>query len=130
MEALLDAMADWAAGSPLEQRAAAAGLCEPRLLKEEAHARRTLVLLDAITESILGVADRKSEAFKALRKGLGYCWSVAAAALPEEGLPMMARWLESDDKDIRWIMKQNLGKKRLERVNAAWVEAWKARIKT
>lgn len=129
MEALLDAMADWAAGSPLEQRAAAAALCEPRLLKDESHARRTLALLDAITGSIQGVADRRSEAFKALRKGLGYCWSVAAAALPEEGLPMMARWLASDDKDIRWIMKQNLGKKRLERVDAAWVEAWKARIK-
>ncbi|MEJ2149740.1 MAG: hypothetical protein P8Z40_09680 [Chloroflexota bacterium] len=75
------------------------------------------------------MADRRSEAFKALRKGLGYCWSVAAAALPEEGLPMMAHWLASDDKDIRWIMKENLGKKRLERVDAAWVEAWKARIK-
>ena len=39
------------------------------------------------------------------------------------------RWLVSDDKDIRWIMKQNLGKKRLERLDATWVEAWQARLK-
>jgi hypothetical protein len=125
MRALLDEMAGWVTGSPLEQRAAAAALCEPRLLKEESHARRTLALLDAITGSILDRADRRSEAFKALRKGLGYCWSVAAVALPEEGLSMMARWLACDDKDIRWIMKQNLGKKRLERLDAAWVKRWK-----
>ena len=32
MDALLDEMERWIAGSPLEQRAAAAGLCEPKLL--------------------------------------------------------------------------------------------------
>ena len=32
MAGLLAAMTDWAAGNPLEQRAAAAALCEPRLL--------------------------------------------------------------------------------------------------
>jgi hypothetical protein len=129
VEALLDAVESWAAGTPLEQRAAAAALCEPRLLSEEAHVRRVLALLDRITGSILDQADRRSEAFKALRKGLGYCWSVAAVALPGEGLPLMERWLACDDKDIRWIMKQNLGKKRLERLDAAWVERWKTRLK-
>ena len=33
MAGLLAEMADWAAGNPLEQRAAAAALCEPRLLQ-------------------------------------------------------------------------------------------------
>ena len=33
MAGLLAEMADWAAGNPLEQRAAAAALCEPRLLR-------------------------------------------------------------------------------------------------
>jgi hypothetical protein len=128
MEALLDAVESWAEGSPLEQRAAAAGLCEPRLLSDEAHARRVLALLDTITESILAQPDRRGEPFKALRKGLAYCWSVAAVALPGEGLPLMERWLACDDQDIRWIMKQNLAKKRLERLDAAWVEGWKARL--
>ena len=32
MDGLLAAMTDWAAGNPWEQRAAAAALCEPRLL--------------------------------------------------------------------------------------------------
>ena len=69
-----------------------------------------------------------SDDFKTLRKGLGYCWSVAVAALPEEGRPMMERWLACDDKDVIWIMKQNLRKKRLARVDAAWVETWKRRL--
>ena len=39
MTALLEAMESWSAGSPLEQRAAAAGLCEPKLLDEPATVR-------------------------------------------------------------------------------------------
>ena len=42
--------------------------------------------------------------------GLGYGWSVAVAAQPLIGKPYMARWVVSDDPDIRWIMRQNLKK--------------------
>ena len=85
MDALLAAMTDWAAGNPWEQRAAAAALCEPRLLKQPEHAAAVLRILDEITASIPQVTDRKSDAFKTLRQGLGYCWSVAVAALPDDG---------------------------------------------
>jgi len=122
MDALLDEMERWAAGNPLEQRAAAAGLCEPRLLADPRYTRRVLAVLDAITASLLTVQDRKGEDFKTLRQGLGYCWSVAVAALPSEGKPLMEKWLGSGDADVRWIMRENLKKNRLVRVDAAWVE--------
>ena len=42
MAGLLAAMTDWAGGNPLEQRAAAAALCEPRLLTQREHAAAVL----------------------------------------------------------------------------------------
>jgi hypothetical protein len=128
MEALLREMEAWCAGNPLEQRAAAAALCEPRLLREERHAVQVLRILDRITASIHGFEERKSDEFKALRKGLGYCWSVAVAALPKEGKPAMERWLSSGDPDVRWIMRENLKKDRLARMDAEWVERWIAKL--
>jgi hypothetical protein len=128
MNALIGAMKIWSTGKLLEQRAAAAALCEPRLLGQAKHARAVLRLLDKITASLRKVQDRKSEDFMTLRKGLGYCWSVAVAALPDEGKPLMDKWLADTDKDIRWIMKENLKKNRLARVDAGWVIKWQSRL--
>lgn len=128
MPGLLAEMEDWVEGGPLERRAAAAALCEPALLRESRSARAVLKLLDDITRSILETPDRKSEAFKALRKGLAYCWSVAVAALPTEGKPRMEAWVEQEDADIRWLMRQNLKKKRLSRIDPDWVETWLRRL--
>jgi hypothetical protein len=128
MDLLLREMEQWSKGNLLEKRAAAAALCEPKLLREGKHIERTLQILDEITTSIQSTEDRKSAEFKALRKGLGYCWSVAAVALPVEGKKMMERWFSSDDKDVLWIMKENLRKKRLTRMDAGWVEKWKVRL--
>jgi len=121
MDLLTAEMAHWAQGSPLEQRAAAAALCEPRLLVRSEYAAAVLGILDQITSSIPGLTDRKSEDFAALRKGLGYCWSVAVAALPNGGKALMEKWLASPDKDIQWIMRENLKKNRLSRMDADWV---------
>ena len=126
MAGLLAAMTDWAAGNPLEQRAAAAALCEPRLLRRPEHAAAVLHILDEITASIPQISERKTDAFKTLRQGLGYCWSVAVAALPETGKPLMEHWLVSPDPDIRWIMRENLKKNRLVQMDAAWVTQWRA----
>jgi hypothetical protein len=122
MDLLTAEMAHWAQGSPLEQRAAAAALCEPRLLTRPEHAAAALRILDQITSSIRGLTDRKNEDFGALRKGLGYCWSVAVAASPQEGKALMEKWLASPDKDIQWIMRENLKKNRLSRMDAEWVK--------
>jgi hypothetical protein len=129
MELLLEEMEQWSKGGNfLEQRAAAAALCEPRLLKNPEHARRVLAILDNISTALPGVAetDRRSEPFQVLRKGLGYCWSVAVAALPLEGPAYMERWFRVEDRDVRWIMKENLTKNRLARMDAAWVKQWQA----
>ena len=125
MAGLLAAMADWVGGNPLEQRAAAAALCEPRLLTQREHAAAVLEILDGITASISQLTDRRSDAFKTLRQGLGYCWSAAAAALPNVGKPLLERWLVSPDPDVRWIMRENLKKNRLVRMDAAWVARWR-----
>jgi hypothetical protein len=128
MGQLIAAMRKWSEGTALEQRAAAAGLCEPRLLGHAPDARNVLGILDQITARIEQVKDRRSEDFVALRKGLGYCWSVAVAALPMEGKALMEKWFRHPDKDIRWIMKENLKKARLVRMDADWVEKWQGEI--
>jgi hypothetical protein len=124
MASLLVEMRSWAQGNFLEQRAAAAALCEPRLLKQPEHSRAVLSILDTITVSIQQAADRQGETFQTLRKGMGYCWSVAVTALPSEGKPIMERWFKVPDKDIRWIMKENLKKNRLVRLDPGWVARW------
>jgi hypothetical protein len=128
MPGLLAIAAEWAGGAPLQQRAAAAAVCEPRLLRDEHDARAVVYLLDGITASIPAQSDRRSEGFVALRKGLGYCWSVAVAALPKVGKPLMEKWMGTSDRDILWIMKENLKKKRLERIDPEWVSAWRERV--
>jgi hypothetical protein len=128
MDSLLRAMENWSKGNLLEQRAAAAALCEPKLLREKRDVRQVLKILNVITASIQKVKDRKSDDFQALKKGLGYCWSVAVAALPDEGKRAMEKWSASRDKDIVWIMRENLKKDRLARMDAAWVEASRIRL--
>jgi len=115
MPALIAEMTTWAAGNLTEQRAAAAALCEPRLLVHPGSASAVVHLLDAITTDLaeIPVAGRKSEPFRILRQALGYCWSVAVAACPETGLPVLQRWLAHPDPDVRWVMRENLRKKRL-----------------
>jgi hypothetical protein len=115
MPGLLAEMAGWGEGGYYEQRAAAAALCEPRLLSDPGHAASVLKLLDLITQHITAapVVARKSEPFRTLRQALGYCWSVAVAAHPAAGVPLMERWLANPDPDAGWIMRENLKKKRI-----------------
>jgi hypothetical protein len=74
---------------------------------------QTLEILDEITTSLASTADRKQDGFRVLRQALGYCWSVAAAAAPENALPYFEKWMQSKDKDIAWVMKTNLSKARM-----------------
>jgi hypothetical protein len=129
MDELLKEMDIWARGNWLEKRAAVAALCEPRLLDKRGHTERIIEILDSITATVEEAAERTGDDFNALRKGLGYCWSVAVAALPEEGKRAMERWFGGDDKDVRWIMRENLRKKRLARMDPAWVEEWTERLR-
>ncbi len=125
MSQLIRSMQEWSRGSPLEQRAAAAAICEPRLLGQAKHSRAVLRILDKITATLEHADNRRSEDFLALRKGLGYCWSVAVVALPDEGKALMEKWLVNTDLDVQWIMQENLKKKRLTRMDAEWVKKWR-----
>ncbi|HEY3022716.1 MAG TPA: HEAT repeat domain-containing protein [Actinomycetota bacterium] len=128
MQALLTEMRAWATGNDYPRRAAAAALCEPVLLRRESDVREVLAILDSITAALSRSSERRSEGFRALRKGLAYCWSVAVAAAPDAGRPLMERWMRSDDPDVRWVMKQNLTKKRLTNAGADWVASWSSKL--
>ena len=128
MPVLLEEMRRWCAGSLLEKRAVVAALCEPALLVDPINARAVLAVLDEITAGLLSMADRRGDEFRVLRQALGYGWSVAAAALPEDGKATLEKWFACPDKDIRWIMKENLKKKRLARMDAEWTVQWLARM--
>ena len=128
MDFLIRAMQEWGKGTFLEQRTAAAALCEPKLLGHSEHAKAVLQILDEITTAMQLADNRESENYRVLRKGMGYCWSVAVAALPGEWKKAMEKWLTNLDKDVRWVMKENLKKERLARMDVEWVEEWQARI--
>jgi len=113
MTRLLAEMEVWAGEGPYVQRAAAAGLCEPALLKQASNAVQVLAILDRITSSLATTGDRRNEDVKVLRQALGYCWSVAAAAAPENAQPYFEKWLRSTDKDVAWVMRSNLRKARM-----------------
>jgi hypothetical protein len=109
-----DALKRWAAeGSPLEMRAAAAGVAEPALLVNDETARAALELHRIIFDRMPELDDRKSDEFKALRKGLGYTLSVVVRALPEVGFALMHQLAATQDKDTLWIVRENLKKNRL-----------------
>jgi hypothetical protein len=122
MDLLICEMKEWIKGNWYEKRAAAATLAEPRLLKQPKHAKQVLQILDMITVSMETKEFARDESYKVLRQGMAYCWSVAIVAMPEFGKPLMEKWLHREDKDIRWMMKENLKKNRLVKMNADWVK--------
>ncbi len=113
MPMLLAAMRQWMDGDPFVQRAVVAGLCEPPILKDNGEVVQVLEILDHVTESVASSTERRGEGFRVLRQALGYGWSVAAAAAPDNAVPYLGKWLRSSDKDVAWIMQSNLGKSRM-----------------
>jgi hypothetical protein len=128
MDGLLREMEKWSQGSLLEKRAVVAALCEPKLLKNTEVAHQVLIILDRITQNLINETDRKKEDFKVLRKTLGYGWSVAVVASPKEGKCLLEKWFANEDKDILWIMRENLKKNRLHRLAHDWTELWKSKL--
>jgi len=120
----------WARGGWMVQRAAVAALCEPRLLTTHERTTAVLDLLDVVTNALATAAgeDRRSADYRTLRQGLGYCWREAVAADLKTGRIRMERWIGSADDDVRWVMRNNLSKKRLQRMDDAWVVAQSERL--
>ncbi|HEY3436767.1 MAG TPA: HEAT repeat domain-containing protein [Actinotalea sp.] len=119
---LVEITTSWAADGPLVQRAAAAGLCEPRLLRSPTGAQAAIDLMDRLTGALaaLPAQRRRDDDVRVLRQALGYCWSVAVAAAPAAGFPLLERWAAADDPDVAWVVRENLRKTRLARADPGW----------
>ena len=125
---LFEIVASWVDDRPYVQRAAVAGVAEPRLLKTGAAASAAVEIVDRVTASFETAGDRLSDESRTLRQALGYCWSVVVAADPEHGKPRMEYWARSSDADVRWVVKENLKKARLLRLDPGWVETLKGSV--
>ncbi len=114
--ALRDIVAKWMSSADfLQKRAIVAGLAHPPLLEDSAFTLFCLSTADAILASLAhaGRAARAREDFKVLRQGLGYALSVLVDKLPEAGFPLLAKWAAAGDADVKWVLRENLRKKRL-----------------
>ncbi|MGD2034505.1 MAG: hypothetical protein PVF73_05575 [Bacteroidales bacterium] len=123
---LITEMKKWKNDNLFVRRAIVAGLCEPALLRTKENAGEVLDLLFEITVDIRNVNERKDESFRVLKKGLGYGLSVAIAAWPEKGRELFEQLVKHRDKDILWVLKENLKKNRLIKLDKEWVEQMKA----
>ena len=97
----------------LAMRAVAAGVAEPRLLKDKQTAKSAFELHKKIFAKITVAQERKSAEFKTLKQGLGYSLSVVTRAISKEGFEYMRQLVEEQDVDVLWIVKENLKKNRL-----------------
>ena len=102
-------------GSYLQQRAAIASLAEPRLLYSPRILDAALAVQRVVLERmhVVPTSERKREDFRVLRRTLGYTLSVVTAASPDAGFTVMRDCVLWDDDDIRWVLRENLRKKRL-----------------
>src|SRR5438270_2075417 len=129
MSRLIAEMRVWSRGDAFVQRAVVAGLCDPPILKTNGDTVEVLAILDAITGMLASSTDRKHEGFRVLRQALGYGWSVAAAAAPQNATPYLDKWLRPTDKDVAWVMQSNLKKARMADVGGALTMKPKAKAK-
>jgi hypothetical protein len=99
---------DW-----LGMRGVAAGVAEPRLMKKRGAPEQALHLHKMIISRVAEAGNRGGEEFNALRKTLGYSLSVAVCGAPTEGFEYLRRLAAGENKDIGWIVRENLRKNRL-----------------
>ncbi|OFW59267.1 MAG: hypothetical protein A2133_04910 [Actinobacteria bacterium RBG_16_64_13] len=111
----------WTGDRAYVQRAAIAAVSEPRLLKTREASHAAVDVIDQVTANLEGMPVRRTDEFRTLRQALAYCWSVVVASDPTYGLPRMERWVGSSDPDVRWLLRENLKKARLEKLDPAWV---------
>jgi hypothetical protein len=101
-------------GSYLQQRVAIATVSEPVVLYTPDILIVALKMQRVVLERLhRASADSKNEAFRLLRRTLGYTLSVITAAAPEEGFALMKECAVWNDPNITWILRENLKKKRL-----------------
>jgi hypothetical protein len=97
-------------------------------LKDEHIPLRVLQIVDEVTASLSNTQNRRQENFKILRLALAYCWSVAVAVLPVQGKVYMEKWFLSVDQDVQWVMRENLKKARMERIDPIQVQEARQKV--
>ncbi len=100
-------------GDWLVVRGVVAGIAEPRLLENSSFAEWALEVHVKVIDMIAASSNRKSEEFRTLRQALGYTLSVVVKAIPASGFRFLEALIERDNNDIKWIIRENLKKKRL-----------------
>ncbi|GAX90097.1 hypothetical protein [Effusibacillus lacus] len=111
----------------LERRGIVAALAHPPLLKDKQNVAYCLEVTEQILNDLLAVDPivRKMEEFRVLSKGLEFAISVFVASDPETGFALLRKYALKDDKDMKRIIRSNLGKARLtkkygEQVEEVW----------
>lgn len=113
---------DWIIDSNnLEKRAVLVSLAHPPLLN-----KANTEFCFEMVETVLKEMDREND-FDVLRKGLEFTISVFVAANPKMGFSFIKRWI-GKDKVIDKIMKENLKKNRLFKINPEEVMSLLSRI--
>ncbi len=71
---------------------------------------------------------RKTESCRLLRQKLGYSLSKVVCAIPESGFELLLALSQSEDPDLKWILKENLRKQRLAKFFPQQVESLGKRL--
>lgn len=100
-------------GAPYRARAVVAAVAEPALLKVDALAAAAVRLHQKAVAAFLGMDDRRSDPVRTLRQALGYSISVVATARPEPMFALLEALARGDDPDGRWIVRENVKKRRI-----------------
>lgn len=118
----------WKSDNLFVRRAVVAGLCEPGLLKQEEISQISLIILYQITAEIQEITNRREESYRVLRKCLAYAWSVAIESNPKLGMRFFEQLAAKRNYDIQWILRENLKKKRLKKMDIDWVNKMRTNI--
>lgn len=116
---LLNYLDNWMDGSPLEQRAAIAVLCEPRFLQKPEVALMLLDILDWATASITEEKDWNND-YAILQKELEQAWSIAVTTLPAKGKMAMERWVNMEKPTVREVLRVNFEHLLMENTESEW----------
>jgi hypothetical protein len=112
----------------LLHRAIVAGIAEPRFMKKREIARVALELHKTILEHVAREDDHCDPDYIVLVKGLCYTLSVVIVGIEQEGFKYLDDLLATGNPVLHKIVRENLKKKRLLRLNAGNVARLQQRL--
>ncbi|PAU95571.1 hypothetical protein CK503_00450 [Aliifodinibius salipaludis] len=126
---LVDYIADWKNGTPLEQRACIAAVCSPELLKDRKSILEALELLEWVTVTFVGDVDWNKD-YEVLQEEVAQCWAIVVVANPEKGKQVMERWMKEDHLLVDVMMKKSLLNNSMQVLEGEWVNKWLQNLTT